>query len=124
MSRAAGPAATIAAASGWIGLTLLFFWQEFFAEKDPKIVWWFRIPATLALGLVILVFAIECLVAEMTVRRWATSVVVFAAFGVLLLLSGIFKPDILHLHRAVLIPLSLFYLGAAALAAAGAKDSL
>ena len=124
MSRAASPAATIAAAAGWIGLTLLFFWQEFFAEKDPRIVWWFRIPATLALGLVILVFAIECLVAEMTVRRWAASVLVFAVFGVLLLLSGIFKPDILHLPRAVLIPLSLLYLGAAGLAGAGAKDSL
>ena len=123
MSRPVAPAAMMAAASGWIGLTLLFFWQEFFAEAKPGIVWWFRIPATLALGLVILVFAIECLVAEMSVRRWATSVLVFAAFGVLLLLSGIFKPDILHLHRAVLIPLSLFYLAAAGLAAAGAKDS-
>jgi hypothetical protein len=124
MSRSAGPAATMTAAAGWIGLMLLFFWQEFFAEKKPDIIWWFRIPATLALGLVVLVFAIECLVSEMTTRRWATSVLVFGVFGVLLLIAGIFRPETLHLHRAVLIPLSLFYLAAAALAAGGAKDSL
>jgi hypothetical protein len=124
MSRSAGPAATIAAASGWIGLTLLFFWQEFFAEAKPGIIWWFRVPATLALGLVILVFAIECLVAEMTVRRWATSVLVFAVFGILLLMAGIFKPETIHLPRGLLIPLALFYLAAAGFSAAGAKDSL
>lgn len=124
MSRSAGPAATVAAAAGWIGLTLLFFYQEFFVEAKPGIVWWFRIPATLALGLVVLVFAIECLVAEMSVRRWAVSVVVFGVFGVILLIAGIFKPSTLHMHPGLLIPLALFYLAAAGLAAAGARDSL
>ena len=124
MSRSAGPAATVAAASGWIGLTLLFLWQEFFVEAKPGIVWWFRIPATLAIGLVVLVFAVECLVAEMSVRRWATSVVVFAVFGVILLLAGIFSPGTVHMHRGILIPIALFYLAAAGLAAAGARDSL
>jgi hypothetical protein len=124
MSRSAGPAATVAAASGWIGLILLLCWQEFFVESKWATVWWFRVPATLAFGLVILVFAIECLVAEMTVRRWATSVVVFGTFGVLLLIAGIFRPDTLQMHRGVLIPVALFYLAAAGLALTGAKDSL
>jgi hypothetical protein len=124
MSRSAGPAATVAAASGWVGLILLLCWQEFFVESKWATVWWFRVPATLAFGLVILVFAIECLVAEMTVRRWATSVLVFGIFGVLLLIAGIFRPDTLQMHRGVLIPVALFYLAAAGLAASGAKDSL
>ena len=126
MSRSAGPAATVAAASGWIGLILLLCWQEFFVETTLKwpTVWWFRVPATLAFGLVVLVFAIECLVAEMTVRRWATTVLVFGVFGVLLLIAGIFRPDTLHIHRGILIPVALFYLAAAGLAASGAKDSL
>ena len=124
MSRSAGPAATVAATAGWIGLILLLCWQEFFVESKWATVWWFRVPATLAFGLVILVFAIECLVAEMTVRRWATSVLVFGIFGVLLLIAGIFRPDTLQMHRGLLIPLALFYLAAAGLAASGAKDSL
>ena len=126
MSRSAGPAATFAAVAGWIGLILLLGWQEFFLETARKwpTVWWFRVPATLALGLVILVFAIECIVAEMTVRRWATSVVVFGVFGVILLLAGIFNPETLDLPRALLIPLALGYLVAAGLSAAGARDSL
>ena len=124
MSRSAGPAATVTAAAGWIGLILLLCWQEFFVESKWATVWWFRVPATLAFGLVILVFAIECLVAEMTVRRWATSVLVFGIFGVLLLIAGIFRPDTLQMHRGFLIPLALFYLAAAGLAASGAKDSL
>lgn len=123
MSRSAGPAATVACAAGWIGLILLLCWQEFFVESKWATVWWFRVPATLAFGLVILVFAIECLVSEMTVRRWAVSVVVFGLFGVLLLLAGIFRPDTLQLHRAFLIPVALFYLAAAGLSVAGAKDS-
>lgn len=124
MSRSAGPAATVTCAAGWIGLILLLFWQEFFVESKWATVWWFRIPATLAFGLVVLVFAIECLVAEMTVRRWATSVLVFGVFGVLLLIAGIFRPDTIQLHRGVLIPIALFYLAAAGLAGTGAKDSL
>ena len=124
MSRSAGPAATVAAAAGWIGLILLLCWQEFFVETKWATVWWFRVPATLAFGLVILVFAIECLVAEMTVRRWATSVVVFGLFGALLLIAGIFRPDTLQLHRGVLIPVALFYIAAAGFALTGAKDSL
>lgn len=124
MSRSAGPAATVAAAAGWIGLILLLCWQEFFVESKWATVWWFRVPATLAFGLVILVFAIECLVAEMTVRRWATSVLVFGVFGVLLLIAGIFRPDTLQMHRGLLIPIALFYLAAAGLALTGAKDGL
>ena len=128
MSRSAGPAATVTAAAGWIGLILLLCWQEFFVESGTggkwPTVWWFRVPATLAFGLVILVFAIECLVAEMTVRRWATSVLIFGIFGVLLLIAGIFRPDTLQMHRGVLIPVALFYVAAAGLALSGAKDSL
>ena len=124
MSRSAGPAATVSAAAGWIGLILLLCWQEFFVESKWATVWWFRVPATLAFGLVILVFAIECLVAEMTTRRWATSVLVFGVCGALLLIAGIFRPDTLQMHRGVLIPAALFYLAAAGLALTGAKDSL
>ena len=124
MSRSAGPAATIVTASGWIGLVLFLVWQEFFAETQYKwpTVWWFRIPATLILGLVILVFALECLMQEMTVRRWATSVLVFGVFGVLFLAAGIFNPETLNLSRWVLVPAGAFYLAAAGLAGAGARD--
>lgn len=127
MSRSVAPAATIACAAGWIGLILLLGWQEFFVEtgttgKWPT-VWWYRVPATLALGLIVLVFAIECMVAEMTVRRWATSVLVFGVFAVLLLLAGIFRPETLKLHPGFLIPAALFYGCAAALCVQGAKDS-
>jgi len=123
MSRSVAPAATIACASGWIGLILLLCWQEFFVESKWATVWWFRVPATLAFGLVVLVFAIECMVSEMTTRRWATSVLVFGVFGALLLIAGIFRPDTLQLHRGFLIPVALFYVGAAALCVQGAKDS-
>lgn len=125
MSRSVAPAATIACAAGWIGLILLLCWQEFFVETSLKwpTVWWFRIPATLALGLVVLVFAIECMVSEMTVRRWATSVVVFGVFAALLLLAGIFRPETLKLHPGFLIPVGLFYGAAAALCVQGARDS-
>jgi hypothetical protein len=114
----------IAAAAGWVGLLLLLFWQEFFVEGKWQTVWWFRIPATLAFGLVILVFAIECLLQEMTVRRWAVSVVVFVVFGVLLLLAALFNPATIQLSRWILIPVSAVYLGLAAVAAVGARDSL
>jgi hypothetical protein len=116
--------ASIAAAAGWIGLVLLLFWQEFFVEAKWHTAWWFRIPATLAFGLVILVFAVECLVQEMTVRRWAVSVVVFVVFAVILLLAGIFNPDTIHLPRWMLFPVSALYLAGAAVSAAGARDSL
>jgi hypothetical protein len=71
---------------------------------------------------VIVVFAIECLVQEMTVRRWATSVLVFAVFGVLFIAVGIFNAKTLGLHPGFLIPLGVFYLVAASLAGAGARD--
>ena len=114
----------IAAACGWIGLMALLLWQEFFVEAKWGTVWWFRIPATLAFGLVILVFAVECLLHEMTVRRWAVSVVVFAVFGVILLLAALFNPATIQLSRWILIPVSVVYLGLAAVSAVGAKDSL
>ncbi len=123
--RSAGPVATIVTAAGWIGLVLFLAWQEFFAEKGYSgypTVWWFRIPATLILGLVVLVFALECLMQEMTVRRWATSVLVFGVFGVLFLAAGIFNPETLGLSRWILVPGGVFYCAAAALAGAGARD--
>lgn len=123
MSRSAGPAATVLAAGGWIGLVLFLAWQEFHLE--PWVTgWWFRIPATAVLGLVVLVFALECLWGEMTVRRWATSVLVFGVFGVLFLLAGIFGPSALGLPRWVLLPAGVYYLLAAGAAGAGGRDVL
>jgi len=121
VSRSADPATTILTAGGWIGLVLFLAWQEFFAEKWNT-VWWFRVPATVILGLVILVFALECLSQEMTVRRWATSVLVFGVFGVLFILAGIFNPGTLALSRYVLLPVGAYYLLAAGVAGAGARD--
>jgi hypothetical protein len=125
--RDASPAVRVSAAVGWFGLLLFLGWQEFFVEvvgvdKRWPTVWWFRVPATLMLGLVVLVFALECLMQEMTVRRWATSVLVFGVFGVLFVLAGIFNAKTLHLSPWVLIPLGAYYLLAAGLAGAGAKD--
>ena len=112
-------------AAGWLGLVLFLVWQEFFLEDSRRgwpVVWWFRVPATIVFALVILVFALECLLQEMTVRRWATSVLVLGAFGLLFLAAGIFNPETLDLSRWILIPVSLFYLVAAALAGIGARD--
>jgi hypothetical protein len=117
-------AGAVAAAAGWVGLMLLLFWQEFLVEAKWGTAWWFRIPATLAFGLVILVFAIECLLSEMTVRRWAVSVVVFVVFAVIFLLAALFNPATIQLSRWLLIPLSLVYFALAAVSAAGARDSL
>ncbi len=122
MSRSADPATRVVTAGGWLGLVLLLVWQEFFVE-GMKVVWWFRIPATAMLALVVLIFALECLSQEMTVRRWATSVLVFATFGVLFVLVGIFNPKTLDLSPWVLVPLGAYYLVAAFLAGAGARDS-
>jgi hypothetical protein len=121
VSRPSDPATTILTAGGWIGLVLFLVWQEFFVEKWMT-GWWFRVPATVVLGLVILVFALECLSQEMTVRRWATSVLVFGVFGALFVLTGIFSPKTLDLSRWVLIPVGAYYLLAAAVAGAGARD--
>ena len=122
--RDASPAVRVTAALGWFGLLLFLGWQEFSIEgaRAYPTVWWFRVPATLMFGLVILVFALECLMQEMTVRRWATSVLVFAVFGILFVLVGIFNPTTLHLPRGVIIPLGAYYLLAAGLAGAGAMD--
>ena len=123
--RSASPLQTISTAAGWIGLVGFLLWQEFYVEIGYKwpTVWWFRVPATLAISLVVLVFAIECILSEMTVRRWATSAVVFFTFGLLFFLIGIFNPDTLQLSRWLLLPLGLVYVGFSALAAAGAKDA-
>jgi hypothetical protein len=114
------------AAAGWLGLALFLGWQEFFVETERAwpTSWWFRVPATAMFGLVVLVFAIECLMQEMTVRRWATSALVFAVFGLLFGAAGIFDPEIIQLSRWFLLPLSGFYLAAAGFSAVGAKDSL
>jgi len=61
---------------------------------------------------------------EMTVRRWATSALVFAVFGVVFLIAGIFDPDTLRASRLALIPAGVFYLVAAGASGIGAKDSL
>src|SRR5205085_707140 len=99
---------------------------EFYVEIEYRWItpWWFRIPATAMIGLVVLVFALECMMGEMTVRRWATSALVFAVFGVLFLLVGIFDPETLKLSRWLLLPLGVFYLIAAGVSGVGAKDSL
>lgn len=112
-------------AGGWVGLVAFLGWQELFVEIDRRwpTVWWFRVPATLLLGLVVLVFALECLMQEMTVRRWATSAAVFAVFGVLFTASGIFNPETLQLPRWVLLPAGAYYLLAAAGAAAAVRDT-
>ena len=115
---------TVAAA--WVGLIGLLGWQEFYVEIDYAwpTPWWFRVPFTAMLGLALLVFALECLMQEMTVRRWAVSLVVFAVTGLALLAIGIFNPDKLQASPWVLVPLALFFLGAAAVAGVGAKDNV
>jgi hypothetical protein len=120
------PATRFTAAAGWIGLVLFLGWQEFYVETDFEwpTPWWVRVPMTAMVGLVILVFALECLMQEMTVRRWATSALVFAVFGVVFLIAGIFSPEVLKASRLALIPLGVFYLIAAGAAGIGAKDSL
>ena len=120
------PATRIVAATGWIGLVLFLGWQEFFIETERRWItpWWFRVPVTAMLGLVVLVFALECMMQEMTVRRWATSALVFAVFGILFVAVGIFDPETLQLSRWLLIPLGVFYLVAAAASGIGAKDSM
>jgi hypothetical protein len=121
MSRSVDSATSVVTAAGWIGLVAFFFWQEFRVE-DWATPFWFRLPATIVLALVILIFALETLAEEMTVRRWATSVVVFVTFGVLFVVGGIFGVEFLHLSRWILLPLGAFYLLAAGLAGAGARD--
>ena len=119
------PPLRISAALAWIGLILFLGWQEFFVETEWRWVtpWWFRIPATVMLGLVLLVFALECLQDDMTVRRWATSLLVFAVFGVLFLAIGIVDPEKLQLPRWLLLSGGLAYLAAALAAGVAAKDS-
>jgi hypothetical protein len=63
------PATRIVASVGWIGLVLFLGWQEFYVENSTFqwiTPWWFRIPVTVMLGLVVLVFALECMMQEMT----------------------------------------------------------
>lgn len=113
------------AAVGWVGLVGLLAWQEFYVEYDYAFPtpWWFRVPLTLALGLALLVFALECVMQEMTLRRWAVSLVVFGLSGFALIAAGIFDPDKLKASTWVLLPLGLFYLGAAFCAGLAAKDN-
>jgi len=122
------PATRVVASIGWIGLVLFLGWQEFYIETYDRLrwitPWWFRVPVKAMFALVVLVFAIECMMQEMTVRRWATSALVFAVFGVLFIIVGIFDPETVQLSRWLLLPLGVFYLGAAAASGIGAKDSL
>jgi hypothetical protein len=120
------PAARFTAAAGWIGLVFFLGWQEFYVETRFEWItpWWIRVPVVAMVGLVLLVFALECMMQEMTVRRWATSALVFAVFGVMFLIAGIFDPDTLRASRLALIPAGVFYLLAAGAAGIGAKDSL
>lgn len=120
------PVSRWSAAAGWIGLVGLLGWQELYVEYDYAFPtpWWFRVPVTLLLGLALLVFALECLMQEMTVRRWAVSVVVFAGVGLALIAIGIFDPDKLKLSPWLLVPVGIYYLVAAVFAGAAAKDNL
>lgn len=112
-------------AAGWVGLVGLLGWQEFYVEYQfgYPTPWWFRVPLTVALGLSLLVFALECLMQEMTVRRWAVSVVVFVAAGIALLAAGIVDPDKVQAPAWALLPAGLFYLVAAFFAGVAAKDN-
>ncbi len=113
-------------AAGWVGMIALLGWQEFYVEYDFGAFptpWWFRVPFTVMLGLSLLVFALECLMQEMTVRRWAVSLVVFAVTGLAVLAAGILDPDKLQLSRWALLPVGTLYLGAAFVAGVAAKDN-
>ncbi len=120
------PATRFTSAAAWIGLVFFLGWQEFYVETRFEWLtpWWIRVPVVAMVGLVILVFALECLMQEMTVRRWATGALVFAVFGVVFLIAGIFDPDTLRASRWALIPAGVFYLLAAGAAGIGAKDSM
>ena len=120
------PATRFTAAAGWVGLVFFLGWQEFYVETRFEWLtpWWVRVPVVAMIGLVLLVFALECLMQEMTVRRWATSALVFAVFGVVFLIAGIFDPDTLRASRWALLPAGAFYLVAAGAAGVGAKDSM
>jgi len=120
------PATRFTAAAGWIGLVVFLGWQEFYVETrfEWPTPWWIRVPAVAMVGLIVLVFALECLMQEMTVRRWATSALVFAVFGVVFLVAGIFDPDALRASRWALLPAGAFYILAAGASGIGAKDSL
>jgi hypothetical protein len=61
---------------------------------------------------------------EMTVRRWAVSLVVFAVTGLALLAAGIFDPEKLQASGRLLVPAGLLYLGAAFCAGVAAKDNV
>ena len=120
------PATRMFTAAGWIGLVLFLGYQEFFIEPEwtAPTPWWFRIPVTVMLGLVVLVFALECMMQEMTVRRWATSTLVFAVFAVVFIVAGIINPDRLGTARWLFFVMGAFYVLAAGAAGVGAKDSL
>jgi hypothetical protein len=120
------PLTRLVTAVGWIGLVLFLGYQEFFIEPEFRAPtpWWFRIPVTIMLGLVVLIFALECMMQEMTVRRWATSALVFAVFGVVFIIAGIANPDRLMTARWLFFVMGAFYVLAAGAAGVGAKDSL
>ena len=120
------PATRFTAAAAWIGLVFFLGWQEFYVETRFEWLtpWWIRVPVVAMIGLVILVFALECLMQEMTIRRWATSALVFAVFGVVFLIAGIFDPETIRASRWALLPVGAFYIVAAGAAGMGAKDSL
>lgn len=112
-------------AAGWIGMIALFGWQELYVEYEYGFPtpWWFRVPFTVMLGLALLVFALECLMQEMTVRRWAVSLVVFLVTGVAVIAAGILDPDKFQASRWVLLPAGLLFLGAAFCAGVAVKDN-
>ena len=120
------PLTRLVTAAGWIGLVLFLGYQEFVIEPEFKAPtpWWFRIPVTIMLGLVVLIFALECMMQEMTVRRWATSALVFAVFGAVFIIAGIVNPDRLNTARWLFFVMGAFYVLAAGAAGVGAKDSL
>jgi hypothetical protein len=109
----------------WLGLVLLLGWQELYVEYDYAFPtpWWFRVPLTIALGLALLAFALECVMQEMTVRRWAVSLVVFALAGLALIAAGIFDPGKLKVSAWLLVPLGVGYLGAAFCSGLAAREN-
>jgi hypothetical protein len=122
VSRSADPGTVAIITGAWIGLIAWLFWQELRIETWST-GFWFRLPATILFSFVILLFALETMFGEMTVRRWAGSVAVFGGFGILFLIGGIFEPAWMHLSRWLMLPAALFYFLAAGIAAAQARDA-
>lgn len=123
MSRPADPGTVAITTAAWVGLIGWLLWQELGIVSWPGGTWWFRIPGTILLSFVLLLSVLDVISGEMTVRRWAASVLIFAGFGILFLICGIFEPDWMHLSRWMMIPAAGFYFFAAFMSAMQARDT-